>query len=192
MYILYLEQDVLCLLACARHGLHEDELLQLCAVTDPRVSPTSAITYPDVALPRLKYAQLMTRMGAFLRGAPRWGLRSLQFQQWAMLRAVQKNYFPDSFPASALWVKVYSFAMARDRAKKFANSGAASSLDLVRDSMKNVVCKNLEEKYHARLAKFFRDKELDRNVGRASQQLGGALPDAPIYKCVHIYRRTYI
>ena len=116
LYILYLVQDVLCLLACARHGLHEDELLQLCAVTDPRVSPTSAITYPDVALPRLKYAQLMTRMGAFLRGAPRWGLRSLQFQQWAMLRAVQKNYFPDSFPASALWVKVCSFAMARDRA----------------------------------------------------------------------------
>ena len=50
-------------------------------------------------------------------------LRSLQFQQWAMLRAVQRNYFPDSFHASSLWVKIYSFAMARDRSKKFDNSG---------------------------------------------------------------------
>lgn len=161
-------QDAICLLACARHGLHEEELLQLCPVADPRVTATSAIHFPDVPLPRIMYAQLLARMGTFLRTAPRWCLRSLQFQQWAMLRAVQRNYFPDSFAASALWVKIYSFAMARDRAKKFASAGTQSGVDLVRDSMKNVVCKNLEEKYHARLAKFFRDKELDQNVPRAS------------------------
>jgi hypothetical protein len=161
-------QDVICLLACARHGLHEDELLDMCHIKDPRCSATSAITYPDVPLPRMMYAQLLVRMGSFMRDAPRWCLRSLQFQQYAMLRAVQKSYFPDSFPASSLWVKLYSFAMARDRAKKFSSAGTQSGVDLVRDSMKNVVCKNLEEKYHARLAKYFRDRELDKNVPRSS------------------------
>ena len=48
--------------------------------------------------------------------------------------------------------------------------------------MKNVVCKNLEEKYHARLAKFFRDKELDRNVGRASY----ACMRVCVYACMRV------
>lgn len=180
-------QDVLCLVACARHGLHEVELLELCPMKDPRTSSTSSITFKDVPLPRMLYAQLLARMGSFLRDAPRWCLRSLQFQQWAMLRAVQRNYFPDSFGASSLWVKIYSFAMARDRAKKFSQGGTQSGVDLVGDSMKNVVCKNSEEKYHARLAKFFRDKELDQNVPRASWagRYPRAIEELPVWN-VHV------
>eukprot|EP00961_Rhodomonas_salina_P250843 3390797-Rhodomonas_salina.2 len=97
-----------------------------------------------------------------------------------MLRAIQKYYFPDSSEASQLWVKLYTFAMVRDRAQKFAAMGSAGkrlaprvttpqvvsdallagSVELVADALKNVTARNAEEKCHSRHAKFFREKEL--------------------------------
>ncbi len=74
-----------------------------------------------------------------------------------MLRAIQKFFFPDSAEASQLWVKIYTFVMARDRAAKFAAMGSAGSIELVADALKNVTARNAEEKCHSRHAKFFRE-----------------------------------
>jgi hypothetical protein len=41
-------KDAMCLLACSRHGLQIEELLELCSVSDPRKSETSPIEFAPV------------------------------------------------------------------------------------------------------------------------------------------------
>jgi hypothetical protein len=71
-----------------------------------------------------------------------------------MLRAVQKQHFPDSTRAAALWVKVYSFAVARARSDQLARAGG-DGLELVVEALKNATARNAEETYHARYVRTY-------------------------------------
>ena len=66
-----------------------------------------------------------------------------------MLRAVRKQHFPDSPRAAALWVKVFSFAVARARSDQLARAGG-DGLEMVAEALKNSTARNAEETYHAR------------------------------------------
>ena len=74
-----LVQDLICLLACSRHGLQEDEILELISHRDPRTFEGSGLDYPEVPLPRLMYVQCFDRIELFVRGGPRWSIRIVQF-----------------------------------------------------------------------------------------------------------------
>ncbi len=65
-----------------------------------------------------------------------------------MLRAIQKFYFPDSPRAASLWIKVYNFAVARERERDFQTGGHSGGLALATEALKNMTARNAEEKYH--------------------------------------------
>ncbi|KAJ1490103.1 WD40-repeat-containing domain protein [Baffinella frigidus] len=135
--------------------------------------------HAPIPLPPLMLAHILSRLR----------VSSVQFQQWAMLRSIQKYYFPDNFASSQLWIKIHTFVMARDLSGKkyyfpdnFAASllwikihtfvmsrhlsgkvnkaGAAAGLNLVSEAMKNSTTRNAEEVFHSRLARFFKEREM--------------------------------
>jgi hypothetical protein len=168
-------QDVLCMLATARRGLMEEELAGVSMQPDPRTDGPG-IAHPPIPLPPLMLAHILSRLRGFLMAVPRHALASVQFQQFAMLRSIQKFFFPDDYSASQLWVKIHTFVMARDKAANFGKAGAAVGLSMVSDAMRNSCARNAEEVCHARLARFFRDREL--TVGNPRSVWAGKYPRA--------------
>lgn len=152
-------QDILCLLATARRGLHEDELAGIATQRDPRTEG-AGMKHAPIPLPPLMLAHILSRLRVFLMATPRHAVSSVQFQQWAMLRSIQKYYFPDNFASSQLWIKIHTFVMARDLSGKVNKAGAAAGLNLVSEAMKNSTTRNAEEVFHSRLARFFKEREM--------------------------------
>ena len=151
--------DTLCLLACARHGLSESEVKQMNPRYDPRCFDGAGIKHPDVELPMLMYSDFYERLDPFMRATPRNRIQNLQFRDWSFLRAVQKLYFPDQPKAASLWLKVFSFVIARKKAAEFSTSGAGDGLKLAADAMKNMTARNAEERYHSLISKYFQQHE---------------------------------
>jgi WD40 repeat protein len=102
---------------------------------------------------RMIWARIFMSLEPFIMPAPPNQDRYLLFKHYCLVLAVQRMYFSDSPRSLDLWVKVYSFVQARLRAEE------KDSLDVASDALKNVTARNLEERYHSKLAKYFQLRE---------------------------------
>lgn len=139
-----LVEKVFCYAATSRDGLSDIELLDLLG------SMEGGIIQP---ISSMIWSRIFMSLAPFTMSAPPNQGRYILFKHYCIVLAIQRIYFADSARSLALWVKVYSFVQAKLRAQE------KDSLDVASDALKNVTARNLEERYHSKLAKYFQLRE---------------------------------
>jgi WD40 repeat protein len=146
-----LVEKVFSYVATSRDGLSDTELLDLLgSMEGGTIQPAS----------RLIWSRIFMSLEPFIMSTPPNQDRYILLKHYCLVLAVQRIYFADSSRSLDLWVKVYSFVQAKLRAQE------KDSLDVASDALKNVTARNLEERYHSKLAKYFQLRE--QGDGRSS------------------------
>ena len=139
-----LVEKVFCYAATSRDGLSDIELLDLLGNMEGGIiQPISSMIW----------SRIFMSLAPFTMSAPPNQGRYVLFKHYCIVLAIQRMYFADSARSLELWVKVYSFVQAKLRAQE------KDSLDVASDALKNVTARNLEERYHSKLAKYFQLRE---------------------------------
>lgn len=154
-----LVEKVFSFAATSRDGLSDTEMLDLLGnMEGGAIQPIS----------RMIWSRMFMSLDPFIMSSPPNQDRYILFKHYCLVLAVQRMYFADSSRSLDLWVKVYSFVQAKLRTQQ------KDSLDVASDALKNVTARNLEERYHSKLAKYFQLRE----QGEARMSWTGIYPRA--------------